>query len=127
MSGIPALACGSCGKPFLPRSIEDINCLRCVETPSRPSHGSPIPRKAKPNPSQTYFGRSQASIDMDNLDGAYLVGSEPAMSGPFAAPSWPADPGVEPPLGIDVNAVEDMLFTPHGGSALVPPQEETEG
>ena len=36
-----------------------------------------------------------------------VIGSEPTVQYPMAAPNWSVDPtGVEPPLNIDVNAVE---------------------
>jgi hypothetical protein len=36
-----------------------------------------------------------------------VIGSEPTAQYPMAAPNWSVDPtGVEPPLNIDVNAVE---------------------
>jgi hypothetical protein len=36
-----------------------------------------------------------------------VIGATPTVQYPMAAPNWSVDPtGVEPPLGIDVNAVE---------------------
>jgi hypothetical protein len=93
----------------------------------QPSHGSPIVRKPKPDPSQTYFGMSQMSIGMDNNDHAFLVGSGGAP--PFAPPAFSSDPGLEPPTGEDINAVPDMTTVAHGGSALsetYPQAEESE-
>ena len=85
--------------------------------------GVAIIRK-RPTPDQTYHGRTVAGIGIDPLAGAFVVGSEPSGIGPLPAPGYSADPGQEPPLGQDVNAVPDMETEPYGGSALVGPQDE---
>ena len=51
----------------------------------------------------------------------FVVGT--GVPPPFPAPRYAADPGLEPPLGEDVNWLPDMLTTPHGGSALVTPDD----
>lgn len=79
----------------------------------------PVP--PKPEGASTYFEMSQNSIGMDNNDHAFLVGTGGVP--PLPAPSYSSDPGLEPPLNEDVNAVADMLTMPHGGSAFLPPEE----
>jgi hypothetical protein len=61
----------------------------------------------------TYFSRAQAALD-DR--GGRFVRDKPLMSGvpqlPEASP-WRCEPvGIEPPLGVDVNAVPDLVRVP---------------
>jgi hypothetical protein len=97
---------------------------RVESNEAQPAHGQPIPRRPKPDPAQTYFGRMQAGL-VEGTDVGYLVGSEAQVRPPFAPSpiAWDID-NIEPSLGIDVTTVEDMTVVPHGGSALLPPEQE---
>jgi len=73
---------------------------------NQPSHGTPIPKKG-----ETYHSRSMAGLDGDGVGQgeAYVVGSEPTVTGPFA-PSpiqWDID-NLEASLGELVNAFEPV-------------------
>jgi hypothetical protein len=98
--------------------------LRKGLTPlQQPSHGSPIPRKAKLPEATTYFEMSQMSIGMDNNDHAFLVGSGGAP--PFPPSVWEADIGnLEAPLGEEVNAFEPVGTHAEIAASLPPETEE---
>jgi hypothetical protein len=90
---------------------------------SQPSHGSPIPRKPKPDPGQTYFGRTHCGL-VDEVEGAYLVGSEAEFHPPYAPSPIEWDTGnIEAPLGESVNSFEPC-GTPAEVAASLPPDEE---
>jgi hypothetical protein len=60
----------------------------------------------------TFAGRAIAEADdvrgrWAEINKSNVVGATPTVQYPMAAPNWSVDPtGIEPPLNIDVNAVE---------------------
>jgi hypothetical protein len=75
----------------------------------------------------TYHQLSQIDVEAESSHGRfasprpYYIGAEPAMAGaPIPAPAFRTDAsGVEPALGISIEAVEDTTFVAHGGLANV--------
>jgi hypothetical protein len=105
------------------RHEEELEHAAKIEA-AQPQHGAPIPRR-RPDPSQTYHGRSMAGLDGDGVIGpntAYVVGSEPTVTGPFAPSPIQWDQNLEPPLGEVVNSFEPC-GTPAEVLASLPPDE----
>jgi hypothetical protein len=94
----------------------------------QPSHGTPIERTPKPT---TYYELAQQDAEASvqgrwATERPYTVGSEPTVTGPFAASpiDWTVD-GIEPPLGEVVNAFEPV-GTPAEVAASLPPDPTEE-
>ena len=71
---------------------------------NQPSHGKAIPKRQ----GETYHARSMPGVDGDGVGQgeAYVVGSEPTVTGPFGPSPIERDQNLEPPLGEEVNAFE---------------------
>jgi hypothetical protein len=92
--------------------------------------------KAKPEPGQTYHGRSMLGLDGDGAIGTgstYVIGSEATtVNAPLPQSPIQWDNNPEPPTG-DLYSLEDMTVFPYGGSppppapadeAVVPPEPD---